>query len=145
MKSLRYRLLAAVTVALAAICASAVPADAQSGFKGSFTLTHEVRWQNVTLPAGDYRFEMRSLAAPSNILLNGPNGGAFILALVANKADSGKESFMTIEHYGARAVVRELYLGPARVRLRYSVPKAPKEAELAKGPVTTERVLVAVK
>ena len=51
MKSLRNRMLFIAAFALAAVCASAIPVSAQNAFQGSFTLPHEVQWQNATLPA----------------------------------------------------------------------------------------------
>ena len=88
MTSLRNRMLVVASFALAAIFASASPAVAQPAFKGNFTLTHEVRWQNFTLPAGDYTFEIKSISVPSLIALKGPNGSSFIPALVANERDA---------------------------------------------------------
>src|SRR5260221_4074523 len=72
MKSLRNRMLVIAAFASAAVFASAIPASAQDACQGSFTLTHEVHWQNATLPAGDYTFQMKSVASPSRILLKGP-------------------------------------------------------------------------
>jgi hypothetical protein len=143
MKSLRNRMLAIAAFALAAVCASATPASAQAAFKGSFTLTHQVRWQNAILPAGDYTFQMESLAAPARIVIQGPNGYQFISALVADQKVS-ERSMLIVENHGRSSVVSELRLAPINRILRYSVPKAPKEVELAQGPVTREQILVAL-
>jgi hypothetical protein len=144
MTSLRNRMLVIASFALAAIFASATPAAAQQAFKGSFTLTHEVRWQKATLPAGDYTFEMKSVSVPSLITLNGPNGYQFIPALVANERDS-EQSMLVIETHGSISAVTELRLSSIGRTLRYAAPKAPKDVELAQGPVTREQVLVAMK
>jgi len=143
MKSLRNRMLVIAAVALAAVCASAVPASAQLACKGSFTLSHEVRWQNATLPAGDYTFEMQSLASPSRITVKGPNGYQFITAAVANEIKSD-QSMLIIEHRGSRSTIAELRLSSIGRSFRYAVPKAPKDVEVAQGPVTREQILVAV-
>jgi hypothetical protein len=143
MTSLRNRMLVVASFALAAIFASATPAAAQA-FKGSFTLTHEVRWQNVTLPAGDYTFEMKSINGPSLITLKGPNGSNLIPALVANEKVS-EQSMLVIETHGSISAVTELRLSSIGRSLRYAAPKAPKDVELAQGPVTREQVLVAMK
>ena len=145
MTSLRNRMLVTAALALAAISASAVPASAQSVCTGSFTLPHEVRWQAGTLPAGDYTFTMDSVAGPARITLRGPNGSAFVSAVVADKDDRGGQSRLTIVGRGSKAFVHDLYLAPIGRRLKYSVPKAPKEELLAQGPVTTEHILVAMK
>jgi hypothetical protein len=144
MTSLRNRMLVIASFALAAIFASATPAAAQQAFKGSFTLTHEVRWQKATLPAGDYTFEMKSVSGPSLIIVRGPNGPSLIPALVANERDS-EQSMLVIETHGSISAVTELRLSSIGRTLRYAAPKAPKDVELAQGPVTREQVLVAMK
>lgn len=143
MKSLRNRMLVGAAVALAAICASAVPAKAQAAFQGTFTLPNDVRWQGSMFPAGDYSFKMDSATTPARIIVKGPNGSAFVTALVADRAGVSEQSTLTIEHRGGSSVIRELYLAEIGLRLHYNVPKAPKDKELAQ--VTTERLLVAMK
>lgn len=145
MNSLRVRMLTVAAVALAAFCASAIPAAAQAKFQGRFTLPNDVRWQGNTFKAGDYTFKMPSISTPHRITLDGPDGGAFVAAVVGNQAEVGTQSEMIIEHRGSQSYVRELYLAQLGLRLRYAVPKAPKEVELAQGPVTTETILIAMK
>jgi hypothetical protein len=144
MTSLRNRMLVITAFALAAVCATATPATAQGVYKGSFTLPREVRWQNATLPAGNYTFEMKSLEASSLIRLNGPKGSQFIPALVANEKTS-EQSMLVIETRGSVSAVTELRLSGIGRSLRYATPKAPKDVELAQGPVTREQVLVVMK
>ena len=141
MTSLRNRMLVTAAVALTAICANAVPAAAQA-IQGSFTLPNEVRWQAWTFPAGDYTFKIDSVASVQ-ITLKGPDGSAFVHAMVTDQSARGEQSSLTIEHRGSTSVVRELYLAQIGLRLRYFVPKAPKEVEVAQ--VKTERILVAMK
>jgi hypothetical protein len=143
MKSLRNRIFVIAAVTLAAVCASAVPASAQAAFQGSFTLSHEVRWQSATLPAGDYTFQMESLSNPVRIIVKGPNGYQFVSAVVADQKAIGK-SMLIVETRGNRSTVSELRLAPIGRSLRYAVPKAPKDVELAQGPVTREQILVAI-
>jgi hypothetical protein len=140
----RNRMLVIAAFALAAVCASATPATAQGIYKGSFTLRHEVRWQNATLPAGDYTFEMKSLDISSPIKLNGPKGSQFIPALVADEKVN-EQSMLVLETRGSVSAVTELRLSGIGRTLRYAAPKAPKDVELAQGPVTREQVLVAMK
>jgi len=143
MKSLRNHMLVIASFALAAVGASAIPAPAQDVCKGSFTLPREVRWQNATLPAGDYTFEMKSLGAPSLITVKGPDGSHFITALVADQKASA-QSMLIIENRGNTSTVRELRLSAIGRSLRYAVPKAPKEVEVAQAPATSEQILVAM-
>jgi hypothetical protein len=129
--------------AVAAVCASAVPVSAQSAFQGSFTLAHQVQWQNATLPAGDYTFQIESFSAPSRITIHGPNGYQFITAMVADQKSS-ERSMLLVQQRNGKSVVSDLYLAEVGRCLRYAVPKSREDAELAQGPATTERILVAV-
>jgi hypothetical protein len=143
MKSNVSRIFALVAITLVALCASANSATAQA-FKGTFTLPEETRWNNVALPAGDYSFVLQSSAMPARISLDGPNGGAFILTSASDRKDSGQSSVMTIEHRGGACFVTDIYLADLGLHLRYKAPKLPRsERELAKGPVSTEQVLIA--
>ncbi|HEY4818395.1 MAG TPA: hypothetical protein VIH67_13270 [Candidatus Acidoferrum sp.] len=143
MKSLRNRIFVIAAFALAVVFASAVPASAQAAFQGRFTLSHEVRWHNATLPAGDYTFELKSLATPARIIVKGANGSQFVTAMVADEKAIG-QSMLIVENRGNQSAVRELRLAPIGLSLRYAVPKAPKDVELARGPVTREQVRIAV-
>jgi hypothetical protein len=140
MKSLRNRVLAIAVFALAAVCASAIPASAQA-YQGSFTLTHAVRWQNATLPAGDYTFEIQSLSLPAKMTVKGPNGSQFVTAIVVNEKAS-EQSMLIVENRGGSSAISELRLAGIGRSLRYAVPKAPKDVELAQ--VTREQILVAM-
>jgi hypothetical protein len=144
MTSLRNRILVVAAFVLAAVCASATPVTAPGIYKGSFTLRHEVRWQNATLPAGDYTFEMKSLDISSPIKLKGPKGSQFIPAFVADEKVN-EQSMLVIETRGSVSAVIELRLSGIGRTLRYAAPKVPKDLELAQGPVTREQVLVAMK
>ena len=144
MKLVQNRTLAIAVLGLFAICANAIPAAAQNVVGGSFTLPQEVRWQGATFPAGDYTFSMQSVATPSRITLHGPNGFAFVSAVVADSDSVSDRSVMTIDHLGGMSVVSELYLAQIGLRLKHSVPKPRTDRELAQGPSFTEQVLVAM-
>src|SRR5258708_22337410 len=117
MKSLRNRMLVIAAFASAAVFASAIPASAQDACQGSFTLTHEVHWQNATLPAGNYTFQMKSVASPSRILLKGPNGYQFSHTLVADEKPS-EQSMLIIDNRGNPSTVSDLSLSTVAPRLR---------------------------
>jgi hypothetical protein len=95
------------------------------------------------LPAGDYTFDMKSLSTPSRIIVKGPDGSHFIAALVADEKP-GEDSMLVVENRATGSFVKELRLSSIGRTLRYAVPKAPKDVELAQGPATTEQILVAV-
>ena len=140
MKSLRNRVLVIAALALAAVCASAIPASAQA-YQGSFTLTHEVSWQKAQLPAGDYTFEIRSLSMPAVMTVKGPNGTQFVTAVVVDQKASDR-SMLIVENRGSSSAISELRIAELGKSLRYATPKAPKDVELAQ--VTREQILVAL-
>lgn len=145
MKANFSRMLAIATLGFIAICASANPASAQSASKGTFTLPEDVRWGNASLPAGDYSFSLKSAGLPAQIILQGPNGGAFIMTSSTDKRDQGESSNLTIERRGGTRFVRTMYLADLGLELRYAAPSIPKhERELVQGPVSTEQVLIAM-
>jgi hypothetical protein len=122
------------------VCASVIPASAQNAIGGRFTLTHEIRWQNATLPAGDYTFTAAGRHSP--MIVSGPNGSVFELAQVVDNKSDGP-SVIKLERRGGIFYVRELDLPQVGVQLSYNVPSAPKDEELAQGPAT-EQILVAM-
>lgn len=145
MKSYMSRMLAIAAIGLFAVCASATPASAQGVFKGHFTLPSDVRWQGANLPAGEYTFSLKSASAPAQLTVTGANGNSvFIVTGATDGRMPGRESFLVIERKGASQFVSELYLAGITLDLRYGVPRTDKgEQQLAQGPVTTERVLIA--
>jgi len=59
MKSIRKFAYAAVfTLSVLSFAPSLASAQDEGG---SFTLTHEVLWQNAVVPAGDYKFSLQSM------------------------------------------------------------------------------------
>ena len=143
MKSVR-RIFAVTAIAFAAVCATALPASAQSKYTGSFTLSHEVQWQMATLPAGDYTFEIRAQQAPAILTVRGPHGAQFVTALVVDRIKGGRSKLVIERRSGSDAAyVSELFLAEAGVYLRYGAPKPTKDVELASAPIR-EEVLVAV-
>jgi len=143
MKSIQNRILAIVGLGLFAVCAFAAPTPAQSRISGSFTLPHDVRWQSITLPAGDYTFSQPSVARSSPMTVTGPNGSVFELAAVVSERHEDKPSVLVLQRFGGTYFVREIYLDTIGVQLEYWTPKVPKnEKFLALGPVSTEQILI---
>ena len=145
MKSMQNRILAIVVLGLFAVCTFAAPTPAQSRISGSFTLPHDVRWQSITLPAGDYTFSQPSVARSSPMTVTGPNGSVFELAAVISERHEDKPSVLVLQRFGGTYFVREMYLDKIGVRLEYWTPKLPKnEKVLARGPVSTEQILISI-
>jgi hypothetical protein len=130
MKTYRNRILAVAAMGLVAIGISVSPAAAQflsmSIDTGTFTLPYEVRWQSVTLPAGDYKFSLNSASLPAAITLRGPKGAATIFATSVDPKKNGEKSQLTIQHKLGNDYVQELYLANLGLHVNYSTPKMPK-------------------
>jgi hypothetical protein len=146
MKTHRNRLLAIAAIGLVAIgtCVSRAAAQGSSAW-GRFTLPYEVNWKGAVLPAGEYTFSLKTAALPALVNLQGPNGGAFIMATEVDETKTDQASSLTIEERGSTRFVREMYLADLGLHIHYAIPKIPKnEKELAQGPATTEHVLVSM-
>jgi hypothetical protein len=139
------RLFAIAAVGLFSVVASALPAAAQARIEGHFTLSHEVRWQNATLPAGDYKFSLPSATMTSPMFVTGPNGTIIEVTHVISFEQNNRPSVMTLEQRGRDYYVSELDLSEVGVQIRYNVPKQSSSNNklLAQGPAT-EQVLVAM-
>jgi len=123
------RFVYSVVLALSALTFTPSPASAQE-MHGSFTLSHEVRWQKYVVPAGDYRFEVQP-KGPSAILqlrkVSGNNAGFLIMA---NNAESSKPSDLDRLVVVARAsgsYVSSMELPQFGETLRFAVPTESRE------------------
>jgi hypothetical protein len=143
MKASFTRNIAILALGLIAACVAASPASAQDAFKGSFTLPNEVRWGNADLPAGHYTFTLKSAGLPAQIIVTGPKGAAFVMTSATNRKDMQKSSCLTIEHRGGQPFIKDMYLADLQLQLNYPGPSLSKNVELAKGPVSTEQILIA--
>ena len=83
------RLLSVASIGFLSGCALVTSASAQSDITGRFTLSHEIRWQNATLPAGDYSFRAATRNGPMQVI--GPNGSVFELATVVDNKSQGSK------------------------------------------------------
>jgi hypothetical protein len=79
---------------LLAICLSASSANAQSTFRGKFTLHHETSWGETVLPAGDYVVTLDRINSNGPAIArirNAATGKPVAMVLSAN-VDTGAES-----------------------------------------------------
>jgi hypothetical protein len=77
--------------------------------------------------------------------VTGPNGSVFELAAVISERREDKPSVLVLQRFGGTYFVREMYLDKIGVRLEYWTPKLPKnEKVLARGPVSTEQILISI-
>jgi hypothetical protein len=144
MKTKLNRLLAIAALGLFSVAAYAPPAAAQQAAVGHFTLPREVRWQNATLPAGDYTFALPSVTTRSAMTLRGPNGMLFELGTVISHNESEAPSALILEMRNEVLYVSELDLNAVGVQIRYNVPKESQRDKLLARVNSTERVLIAM-
>jgi hypothetical protein len=145
MKSLRNRILTLVAVGLMSVGFSASASKAQAIYKGSFTLDHEIRWQNSNMPAGDYTFTVESTSRSKPILVTGPAGTVFQLPVVTSQGKIGGPSVLKLEWRGDALCVREMDLAEVGLNIRYHVPKATENDKLlAKAHTGSEEILIAM-
>jgi hypothetical protein len=143
MKNQRNRLLAFLAIGLVALGTGASRTVAQSGFRGSFTLPYEVRWNNTLLPAGDYTFRMESTSLPARMVLAGPKGTIMINALTVFDHKTNQHSALTVERRAGMRYVHELYLADYGRHISYWAPKLPSnEKLLAQAGSATEHISV---
>jgi len=143
MKSNFTRILAIAALGLIAVCASANPASAQDAFKGSFTLTSDVRWGQASLPAGDYTFTLQSSAMPARIVVKGANGSQFVITSSMDVKSIDAPSNLTVVRRNGESRINRLYLADLHLVLNYQERSKSQDKELAMGPVSTEQVLIA--
>jgi len=145
MKSLRNRILTLAAVGLMAIGFGASASQAQAIYKGTFTLDREVRWQNATMPAGDYTFTVESNTRSKPVLVTGPAGTVFQLPLITAQTKIGDQSKLILEWRGDSMCVREMDLAQVGLNIRYHVPKATEgDKLLANANTGTQEVLIAM-
>ena len=148
MKKYWSRLLAGVVVGCGALLAGARPASAQdlrTVAVGHFTLPYEVHWKESVLPPGDYTFDLRSNYVWMTVGLHGPSGTTHITGSAINIEHSKESSKLKIERREGAEYVKDLYLEPVGLHIRYDIPKMPKSEKLmAKGQSRPDRTTVAL-
>ena len=132
MRSIR-RFAYSVVLALSALTFTPSPASAQE-MHGSFTLSHEVRWQRYVVPAGDYRFEVQPKGPSAILLLRKVSGDSAGFLILANNAELSKPSALAKLVVVARpsgSYVSSMELPEFGETLRFAVPaESPEVAQV---------------
>jgi hypothetical protein len=139
MKSIR-KFAYASLLALSLFTLTSVLASAQDA-RGSFTLTHDVQWQKVAVPAGDYKFSVE-LRGPSEMLtltkVSGEGSGFMILVndvdsvapTAVAASDNGK---LTLVSQSGNRYVSSMELPAIGKTLHFAVPSETRELAMATG------------
>jgi hypothetical protein len=132
MNSIRRFAYAAVLV-LSALNFTPSLASAQDA-AGTFTLTHEVRWQNALVPAGKYRFTLAA-SGPGEMLtlrkVNGSAAGFMLLVTDTENSPFSDDSRLVIVSRTSGSFVSSMQLPEFGLTLHFNVPSEPREVAVA--------------
>ena len=101
------------------------PATAQSPH-GQFTLPHEVRWQNVVVPAGDYKFSLTAGGAIGVLTLTkitGTPAGFLFMVKDTDEIKPAGASQLVLERTSTGSYVSAMQLPQFVVALHFAVPE----------------------
>ena len=115
-------------------------ASGQEAASGKFTLTHEVRWGNAKVPAGEYQF-LFNPDAGTHLLrlsrLSGPHGGYMLLVPVLQEGGSSGLSQLVLESTPDGSYVSAMQLPEFGMTLYFTVPSHMAAKQIAKATTTT--------
>lgn len=104
---------------------------------GTFALTHDVHWQNATVPAGEYRFTIGAEGPAQMLTLRKISGGAagFILLVTDVEASQPSDlSELVLVSRGNGSFVSTMRLPEFGMTLHFAVPAETRE--VAQGTTT---------
>jgi hypothetical protein len=123
MKSIRQLAYAAVLTLSALNFAPSLASAQDEG--GTFTLAHEVHWQNVVVPAGDYRFSLQSMG-PSEMLtltkISGRPASFMLVAKVSEATPTSEPGRLVIQSKFGESYVSAMHLPQFEVTLHFAAP-----------------------
>jgi hypothetical protein len=132
MKSLRKFVYAAV-LTISALNLAPSLASAQEA-AGTFTLTHEVHWQNAIVPAGTYKFTIEA-SGPAEMLtlrkLGGDGAGFMLLVTEAGVAKTSGSSELVVVSRPGGNFVQSMQLPVFGMTLHFAVPSEAREVAQA--------------
>ena len=141
MKSIR-RLGYAAVLTLSALNFAPSLASAQDAV-GTFTLPHEVHWQNAVVPAGNYRFTIAS-GGPSEMLtlrkIGGSGAGFMMLVAVTEDSKPSDVSELVMVPRSTGSFVSTMQLPEFGVTLHFAVPAETREVAQTVATSTTSAV-----
>jgi len=102
-------------------------ASAEEPARGKFTLTHDVRWENATVPAGVYEFayDPDSVSPVMTISkVSGPRAAFMLLIPAREQSKSQDLNRLLLESTPEGSYVSAMQLPECGVTLRFHVPQA---------------------
>lgn len=135
MTSIR-KFVSSAVLAVTALSLSPTNATAQESVHGRFTLTHDVRWANAKLPAGDYEFSY-STAEISPVLhlskISGASTRYMVLIPESERTAVGQAaSRILLETSSEGSYVSAMQLSEYGMTLHFNAPTDTSEKRMAK-------------
>ncbi|HLW84150.1 MAG TPA: hypothetical protein VKR60_02985 [Candidatus Sulfotelmatobacter sp.] len=119
----------AVALTLSALSIAPTPASAQETH-GHFVLSHEVRWQNALVPAGEYEFSFKP-SGPSELLfvrkLSGSGPGFMMLVNDVTETKPSNLNQLVLVAREGKSFVSTMALPEAGVTLHFAVPSETRQ------------------
>lgn len=132
MKSIR-KFAYAAALTLSALNFAPGLASAQEA-AGTFTLTHEVHWQNAVVPAGTYKFSIEA-SGPAEMLtlrkLGGNAAGFMLLVTEAGVSKTTDTSEIVVVSRPTGSFVQSMQLPLFGMTLHFAVPTETREVAQA--------------
>ncbi len=101
---------------------------------GTFTLTHEVHWQNAVVPAGSYKFSIEA-SGPAEMLtlrkLGGNGAGFMLLVTEAGMSKTTDTSEIVVVSRPTGSFVQSMQLPLFGMTLHFAVPAETREVAQA--------------
>ena len=114
-----------VLMALVALCIGAGVANTQT-YKGEFTLTNPVKWDQASLPAGQYTLTLTS--SPSGqrygiVRSESAHIAVMVVPQIGTQETSPAGSELRLQDVGGESVVRSMYISDLGLVYNFPVPK----------------------
>ena len=132
MKSIRKSAYAALLV-LSAFSITPTLLAAQEA-RGSFTLTHDVRWQDIDVSAGEYAFSLNPAGSSQLLVLRKADGkGTGFMMLVNNTEETGSSELarLILVSRSGKSYVSAMNVPQSGVQLHFIVPPETTEKQVA--------------
>ena len=102
--------------------------------RGSFTLTHDVRWQDIDVSAGEYEFSLNPAGSSQLLVLRKADGkGTGFMMLVNNTDETGSSGLarLILVSRSGKSYVSAMNVPQSGVQLHFVVPRETTEKQVA--------------
>jgi hypothetical protein len=119
-------------VAALLLGALATTGNARDAYQGTFTLTVETHWGDVTLPPGDYTLALPSTGFPYALYIHGKTVDAIVMATTIEEAAAAKSARLDLVETTAVPTVEKFEAPGLGLTLVYRSTQKPLESKEAR-------------